>query len=289
MAKFTIITICLNNEEEIGSTITSVLEQTCTDYEYIIKDGVSGDETVCIAESFEPTFTRKGIPFRIISCPDSSIYDAMNQAICEAKGEWVILMNAGDRFANRTVLEYVDKSGCLEQADVVYGDRILQNGKLFRYQKAGALEDIRFSLPFGHQSTLTSRALFTSHLYSLKFKICSDHHFYLRMYLEGKRFVYFPEAISIFDINGISANWKPALQETIRILEEMPVRDTEAIQILKDDLETRTKKETRVKFIHQFVIKFVPQKLRTKRWESKRKKAGWKAEEEFFGKKKDNK
>lgn len=289
MAKFTIITVCLNNEEEIGSTIASVLEQCCTDYEYIIKDGVSGDKTVCIAESFEPAFTRKGIPFRIISCPDSGIYDAMNQAICEAQGEWIVLMNAGDQFANQTVLEHVNKSGCLEQADVVYGDRILKNGKLFRYQKAGVLADIRFSLPFGHQSTLTSRALFTSHLYSLKFKICSDHHFYLRMYLEGKRFVYFPEAISIFDINGISANWKPALQETIRILEEMPVRDTEAIQILKDDLETRTKKETRVKFIHQFVIKFVPQKLRTKRWESKRKKAGWKAEEEFFGKKKDNK
>ncbi|MDD6558512.1 MAG: glycosyltransferase family 2 protein [Faecalibacterium prausnitzii] len=288
MIKFSVITICLNIENQIGSTITSVLNQTCTEYEYLIKDGVSNDRTLSIAESFAPAFAEKNIPFRVISQPDSGIYDAMNQAIHEAKGEWIILMNAGDQFANQTVLERVEKSGCLEQADVVYGDRILQNGKLFRYQKAGALETIRFALPFGHQSTLTSRELFANQLYSLKFKICSDHHFYLKMYLEGKRFVYYPEAISIFDIHGISANWKPALQETISILEEMPVRDEDAIQTLKNKLNTEIKKEEKQNFLHRHLWRFIPKKLRMKRWELKRKKAGWKTEEEFFENKKDN-
>lgn len=288
MIRFSIITICLNAEDEIGGTIASVLSQTCTEYEYLIKDGVSRDGTVSIAESFAPAFDEKGIPFRVISQPDSGIYDAMNQAILEAQGEWVILMNAGDRFANQTVLERVEKSGCLERADVVYGDLILQNGELFRYKKAGALESIRFALPFGHQSTLTSRALFANQLYSTAYKICGDHHFYLKMYLEGKRFVHFPEAISIFDIHGISASWKPALLETIRIQEEMPVRDEEAIRKLKDELEARTREEERGRLV-RYLMKFVPKSLKMKRWELKRKRDGWKSEAEFFGEKKDDK
>ncbi|MGN0715103.1 MAG: glycosyltransferase family 2 protein [Anaerovoracaceae bacterium] len=284
MIKYTIITICLNMEEEIGNTITSVLNQTCTDYEYLIKDGLSQDRTVDIAESFAPAFAEKDIPFRIISGPDSGIYDAMNRAVREAQGEWVIFMNAGDRFADKTVLEKVDKSGCLEEADIVYGDRILQNQKWFCYQKAYPLEKIRFGLPFCHQSTFTRKELFDHNVYSLKYRICSAFHFYLQLYREGKKFVYFPAAISIFDTNGVSSNWKQNYQDKIQILEDMPVRDEEAIQRLKETLSQKYRQE----FMHQHLWKYVPEKLRMKRRERMRKKAGWKTEEEFFGAKKEN-
>lgn len=43
MKKFTVITICLNVENDIGSTIASVLHQTSSDFEYIIKDGLSNE------------------------------------------------------------------------------------------------------------------------------------------------------------------------------------------------------------------------------------------------------
>lgn len=287
MAKFTIITICLNSEAEIGNTIASVLEQSCTDYEYLIKDGVSGDKTVCIAESFAPAFAKMGIPFRIISRPDSGVYDAMNQAIREAQGDWIVPMNAGDRFANRAVLEHAVKSGCLENADIVYGDRILMDGELYRYQAAGALENIRFSLPFGHQSSFTNRSLFRDRMYSTQYRICSDHAFYLQMYLEGKKFVYLPEAVAIFEINGISANWKAALTETIQIWEEMPVRDEAAIQQLKRVLEEKTKKTEHAEFMHRILWRFVPRELRRKRRKLRKLSSGWKTEEEFFGKEKE--
>lgn len=288
MAKFTIITICLNNEAEIESTIASVLAQSCTDYEYLIKDGGSRDKTVRIAESFALAFADEGIPFRIISRPDSGVYDAMNQAICEAQGEWVVLMNAGDRFANGTVLEHVVNSGCLEHADIVYGDRILRDGELYRYQAAGELEKIRYSLPFGHQSSFTNRSLFLNRLYSTRYRICSDHAFYLQMYLEGKKFKYLPEAVAIFEINGISANWKEALTETIHIWEEMPVRDEAAIQQLKKTLEDKMKKAEHDRFMHRLLWRFVPQRLRKQRRKMRMLSSGGKTEAEFFGEKKDN-
>lgn len=287
MIKFSIITICLNIEAEIGNTIASVINQSCTDYEYLIKDGVSSDGTVGVAESFAQAFAEKGISYRIISQSDSGIYDAMNQAVREAQGEWVIFMNAGDCFANSSVLDRVNKSGCLKDADIVYGDRILRNKKLFRYQNAYALEDIRYKMPFCHQSALTKRELLQNNPYSLQYRICSDHRFYLQMYLEKKKFVYFPEAVSIYDVNGLSSNFEMTLKDVIRILEDMPIRDEEAIQKVKNDLEFRRKNENQEMRTHPHLRRLIPEVLRKKRWEFKDRKAGWKTEKELFGKKKD--
>lgn len=120
MFQFTVITICLNAEENINDTIRSVLGQTCTDFEYIIKDGLSKDKTVEIAQSYNSAFLERGISYRIISQADQGIYDAMNQAVQEAQGEWVLYMNAGDIMANASVLEQVKESSCMDEADVMY-------------------------------------------------------------------------------------------------------------------------------------------------------------------------
>ena len=284
MCKFTIITICLNAEREIGQTIRSVLNQTYTDFEYLIKDGCSKDQTVRIAESFAPAFAKKGVTFRVLSQMDSGIYDAMNQATREAQGEWVNYMNAGDWFADDTVLENMVNSGCLETADVVYGDRILHNGDLYCYDKPYALEEMCVGLPFGHQSTFTRRELLGSIPYSLEYRICSDYHFYLKLYREGRRFTYTPMAVSVYDIHGISSNRKMNMQDRLRILEDMPDRDETAIQRMK----AKIKKRTRDEWLHRHVFRYIPKKLRLKRRMQMNRTAGWKTEEEFFGKKKDN-
>lgn len=288
MKKFSVITVCLNVENEIAETVESVLNQTYTNFEYIIKDGGSADKTVAIAESYAPAFAEKGIPFRIIAEPDGGIYDAMNQAVQEAKGEWVIFMNAGDRFAWGSVLEKVENDSCLRDADVVFGDCIDRGRNLFKYRKAQPLEEIRYGMPFCHQSTFTRREIFHHYSYSLRYKISSDYKLYLQLYLDGKRFSYYPNAVAIFDIHGISSNWKQGYQDTIQMLEEMPVRDELAIQRMKNNLKMTERRSNREQFMHKCLWRFVPEKLRAKRRERMSRKAGWKTEEEFFGTKKEN-
>lgn len=290
MQKFTIITACLNAEAVITDTITSILNQTCKDYEYLIKDGGSKDQTLRIAESFIPAFSAKGIPYRIISKPDKGIYDAMNQAIQESQGEWILFMNAGDKIANGTILAQVENNPCIQEADIAYGDCIDADGdciknnmKLFRYSKARDLESCRLGLPFSHQSVFTRRALFAEKKFLTEYIINSDYYFYLQCYQEGKRFCYIPIAISIFDINGISSNWKLTYLEKLHILETMPVRDEEAIQRIKETISIKKRQE----FMHRYLWRFIPKPLRQKRREIMRRKAGWKTEEEFFGVKKE--
>ena len=142
-------------------------------------------------------------------------------------------------------------------------------------------------MPFCHQSALTKRELLQNNPYSLQYRICSDHRFYLQMYLEKKKFVYFPEAVSIYDVNGLSSNFEMTLQDVIRILEDMPIRDEEAIQKVKNDLEFRRKNENQEMRTHPHLRRLIPEVLRKKRWEFKDRKAGWKTEKELFGKKKD--
>ena len=276
MVKFSIVTVCLNAENCIRETIQSILEQTTSSYEYIIKDGISTDGTVGIAEAFSNAFAERGITYRIISKKDSGIYDAMNQAILESQGEWILFMNAGDRIANKNVLSTVENYPGLQEVQIVYGDNISKTEEWFRYYKAAELEYIRFNKPFCHQSVFTRRELFGNTGYSLKYRLCSDYHFYLCMYREGKRFLHIPEALSIYDINGVSSDWRTTFSERIRILEDMPVRDEEAIRKVRDDM----KKTRRIRFIRKMEKLFMP-RLYQKIWERNRRREGWITEKEF--------
>ena len=93
--KLSIVTVNLNNADGLLKTIESVASQTFTDFEYIIVDGASTDESLNIICQYE------NVPmshFQWISEPDSGIYQAMNKGIRMAKGEYLLFLNSGDYF-----------------------------------------------------------------------------------------------------------------------------------------------------------------------------------------------
>ena len=286
MERFSIITVCLNAQEQIGDTIVSVLSQTCMDFEYIIKDGISKDGTVSIAQSFAPAFAERGIPYRVITRPDKGIYDAMNQAAQEAQGEWVLYMNAGDLFADKYVLEMVEKSGKLETADIVYGDAIDRRDEDgYFYRKAYPLERMRDRLPFCHQSVFARKSLYDQLAYTLCYRLCSDYLFFYHWYQEGKTFSYLPIAISIYDRHGVSSNGRAVAQELLKIHEDMPVRDEETIQMLKKEVAGYNKKPSASRRIWE---RLVPPQIRKKRRMYILRKKGWITAEEFLFEKEKN-
>lgn len=279
LIQFSIITICLNAENCIRETIQSVLSQTASNFEYIIKDGMSTDKTINIAESFTTAFAERGISYRIISQKDDGIYDAMNQAVLEAQGEWLLFMNAGDRIAAEDVLSLIEHSGCLEKADIVYGDRVLATNDLYLYSKAKELEKITKFCPFGHQSVFTKRQLLLDNPYSTKYRICSDYQFYLQKYHEGKYFAYYPIPVSIYDMNGLSAvNRVKTKEESIDIHEKQSNRDEENIEKEKKSL----RRYKRNRFISRCFFRFVPKSLKEKKRRYLLIKQGWKTKEELF-------
>lgn len=97
--KFSLLVVCLNPGEKLKKTLESALMQDYKDYEIIIKDGKSKDGSVEEIPGLFPD-----APIRIFAEPDKGIYDAMNQAVSYAAGEYVFFLNCGDRFHDGKVL-----------------------------------------------------------------------------------------------------------------------------------------------------------------------------------------
>lgn len=118
--KISIVTATYNSGATIRDTLDSVLRQNYKDYELIIKDGGSKDNTLEICNEYEQIFEGR---LKIISCPDKGIYDAMNQGIKAATGDVVGLLNSDDFYTSFDVLlAIVRQFECTPEIDAVYGD-----------------------------------------------------------------------------------------------------------------------------------------------------------------------
>ena len=100
--KFSIVTVCYNASSFIAETIESVLSQDYDDFEYLIVDGDSSDNTVEIIKHYavDPRLTWQ-------TAPDRGISDAMNKGVSLASGDIVAHLNADDYYADKSVLKRV--------------------------------------------------------------------------------------------------------------------------------------------------------------------------------------
>ena len=114
MVRFSIITVCLNAGQDLLDTVQSTLGQTYENFEIIVKDGGSRDGSM---EKL-PADPR----IRVVTRKDTGIYDAMNQAVEEAKGDYLIFMNCGDYFYAPQTLETIANAIGEEKAPLYYGN-----------------------------------------------------------------------------------------------------------------------------------------------------------------------
>ncbi len=118
--KISIITATYNSGATVRDTLESVLRQNYKNYELIIKDEGSKDNTLDICRELEPAFEGR---MKILSCPDRGIYDAMNQGIRAATGDVVGLLNSDDFYTSFDVLtSIVRQFERTPEADAVYAD-----------------------------------------------------------------------------------------------------------------------------------------------------------------------
>ena len=86
----TIITVVLNDKENIEKTILSVLNQNYKNIQYIVIDGKSEDGTIKIIQKY----IDKIDIFK--SENDKGIYDAFNKGLDLANGDLIGFVNSGD-------------------------------------------------------------------------------------------------------------------------------------------------------------------------------------------------
>lgn len=118
--KISVITVTYNSGATLRDTLESVLRQDYSDYELLIKDGGSTDNTMDICREYEPRF---GGRLKLISSPDNGPYDAMNQGIRAASGEVVGMLNSDDFYTSKDILHTIaHQFEQMPTIDALYGD-----------------------------------------------------------------------------------------------------------------------------------------------------------------------
>ena len=214
MPLFSIIVVSLNTKYQFLKTINSVTNQTYKKYEVIIVDGKSTDGTINEIKKI------KNKKFQFIIDKDKGIYDAMNKGVSKCSGKWVIFLNSGDMFFNKNVLKKISKKK-ISQADILFGDTIIQN-KYFNYNsKAKTFTKETFLMPFCHQSSLVKRNLLMKYRFDLKYKISSDFNFFINSYYKDYSFLNLNFTISKVTSGGLSdLNRKKVFQENMKIIKK---------------------------------------------------------------------
>ena len=185
-----IITATYNSEETVRDTIESVLRQTYKNFEFIIKDGGSKDDTINICREYEPKFDGR---MKIISAPDKGIYDAMNNGIEAATGEVVGMLNSDDFFTSNDVLQNIaDTFSTNTHIDAVYGDIHFVNNsnltKCVRYYSSELFSRRLMRLGFmpAHPSFYCRKSCYEKYgLFDTTFTIAADFENLLRLIYKG--------------------------------------------------------------------------------------------------------
>lgn len=121
--KFSIITVCYNSSQTISKNLKSVASQSFDNYEHIIIDGGSNDNTLEIVSAFGSE------KMKVISEPDNGIYDAMNKGLGLASGQFVAILNSDDFFATDNVLQAVYEHFQKYKCDVVFSSICFVNSR----------------------------------------------------------------------------------------------------------------------------------------------------------------
>lgn len=217
--KLSIITINYNYAKGLEKTIQSVISQSSKDYQYIVIDGGSKDDSKNVIDKYTEHISNW------ISEPDKGIYNAMNKGIAQATGEYILFINSGDSLYNNGVISTVIP--LLKNTDLISGHTNLVKddiSEIVKSRKQVTFKDL-FRYSIDHPSTFIRRELFEKiGVYDENLKIISDWKWFI-IALAKHNVSYLPidVIISTFVFDGISSlpeNKAKLLAERKQVLEQ---------------------------------------------------------------------
>lgn len=229
MVQVSIVTVNKDNCCGLKRTAESISSQTFSEYEWIVIDAVSSDDSVNIIKKYAPYISYW------CSEPDNGIYDGMNKGIKHCHGEYVLFLNSGDTFVDEYVLADIQKLDLC--ADIIVGkiNFVDANGVFHKaFQKkmksVSLLSFLRNGIP--HQSALIKRDLFEKYgLYNLKYRIVADWAFFLNVIVfNNASLKYCDVIVANFDGTGLTSKHGKKMMAEI----DLALKDHLPYNIYKD-------------------------------------------------------
>jgi len=209
--KISIITATFNRGYIIKDAIEGVLRQKYKNYEYIIVDGKSKDNTVDILKEYEPKFEGR---MKWISEPDEGLYDAINKGFKMATGDVVGIINSDDYFHCDDVFDTIADGFSDTSIQVVFGNERIINPENpdvnYRFEAPWYFRPwmFRIGLEPPHPTFYARRELFEKWgYYKMGYVISADFELMMRfLYIHKAKYKYINHTFLTFRNSGISTN-----------------------------------------------------------------------------------
>jgi glycosyltransferase involved in cell wall biosynthesis len=196
-----IITATYNAAEVLPGLIASLRAQTDRDFEWVVVDGGSWDDTVELLKNASDVIGKW------ISEPDFGIYDAMNKAVRAATGDYYLICGADDRLAPSAIADY-RRVAMETQADMVSACIDTTSGLIYpgmgqSWRRGHAAFVSQHSV-----GLLIRRKLHDQFgYYSRRFPIAADQYFIKRVCMSPEvRFVCADFVAGSYSIEGVSGS-----------------------------------------------------------------------------------
>ena len=213
-SKISIIIATFNAEKTLSIALNSVLKQEYQNWECIIVDGKSKDNTLSIIKDFQNQDSR----IKFISEPDKGIYDAFNKGWKMAKGEWIYYLGADDQLTPNGLNSLIKNAD--SNSDIVYGDYITEDANQKRkIRTAVSCYVLKKHMCCSHQAVIMKRSCIDNlNGFNIDYSILGDFDLMQRAYLNKYKFEHINSLICIFKLGGASYNSLKIEYERYKIL-----------------------------------------------------------------------
>lgn len=206
MVEISVITIVWNRREGFERTAESLLAQTYPHFEWIVVDGGSTDGGLDVIKHHAHRMAWW------CSEPDNGIYDAMNKGLARASGDYVVFMNAGDRFASPCVLTRVAEliAASPQPPAAVMGGTVMEfpGGKTYYRAPKDPERYLWYSMPAYHQAIYFRTDDHKKVPYDPALKVSADYRAVARLCRNPARCVVVDEPFSCNESGGDSTSHK---------------------------------------------------------------------------------
>lgn len=196
-----------NHGRFISKMINSVIAQSYSNWEMIIVDNHSDDDTDQIIKEYQDN------RIKIIKINNGGVIAvSRNKGIQESNGEWIAFLDSDDVWCQQKLERCMSIA---DQADLIYHDMkiykadqelILDNGLISRKLRPPVFKDLLISGNILINSSVVVRKLLLEQVGGLdedrEIITAEDYHLWLKIARITDRFLHLPEQLGIYTIHG---------------------------------------------------------------------------------------
>jgi len=212
--RISIVIPCYNSEKTIARTLKSIATQDYNNIEVIVVDGLSSDSTIEIVNNYQE------IVSKVISEPDSGIYNAINKGIELCDGELIGMISSNDWLRKGAIKALLTVYAKSPDSDIYHANifmiKYIRGKGYYKERKGESPQQLSNRMTIMHPTCFVKKEWYQRFKYNESYSIAGDYDFLLRSFLQNATFSYFNEVLIVMSDGGLSTSFKTTI-ETVMI------------------------------------------------------------------------